>query len=85
MIANVTASDEDHTDRIYYSLLGDDTAMEFFYVNAMTGEVSLKSVILHDVNSRYQVSLQGSYTSSYSLTSSYTSSYSLTSSYTSSY
>ena len=42
-------------DQITYSLIGDDTALEFFYVDPNNGEISLKASIADDDNKRYRV------------------------------
>ncbi len=43
-------------DAIYYTLIGNDKAMEYFYVDPKTGVVSLKKSILTDSTARYDVS-----------------------------
>ena len=43
-------------DAIYYTLIGNDKAMEYFYVDPKTGVVSLKKSILRDSTARYDVS-----------------------------
>lgn len=42
-------------DKIKYSIVGDDTAMRFFYIDADTGVISLKSSIVDDTSTRYMV------------------------------
>lgn len=55
IISTVTAQDQDSTDNLYYSLVGDAVAMNFFYVDTANGTVSLKRSIANDNNNRYQV------------------------------
>ena len=55
VIGQVTASDDDDKDKLYYSLTGDDTAMVYFFVDTESGEISLKKSIALDTNDKYQV------------------------------
>ncbi len=43
-------------DKMYYSLIGDDKAQDFFYVDPTTGAVSLKKAINQDTSTQYDVS-----------------------------
>ena len=50
-------------DKIKYSLIGDETAQSFFYINPTTGEISLRKSLLSGTATTYTVSV--SYSSIY--------------------
>ena len=41
---------------MFYSVIGDTTALKYFYIDPVTGEISLKKSIKEDSNTRYSVS-----------------------------
>ena len=41
---------------MFYSVIGDTTARKYFYVDPVTGAISLKRSIKEDTNTRYSVS-----------------------------
>ena len=47
-------------DTLKYSIIGDDIARQFFYLNADTGLLTLKRLLSEDTSSQYNVSKCGS-------------------------
>jgi protocadherin Fat 4 len=58
-IVQVQAEDTDQ-DTLYYSLIGDEVSQKYFYVDPMTGIVSLKKTITDDTNLQYELLIQAS-------------------------
>jgi hypothetical protein len=42
-------------DRMYYSLIGQENALKYFYVDPNSGDISLKRSIAEDTADQYQV------------------------------
>ena len=58
-IVTVSANDADG-DAIFYELIGDDKALDYFFVNPSTGEISLKSPINLDNSIEYLLRVKAS-------------------------
>ena len=58
VIAQVTATDVDADDDIFYTLLGDDVALQFFHVDDVSGEVWLRRSVADSQISMFEVNAQ---------------------------
>ena len=43
-------------DKLYYYITGDDIAQQFFYLDADTGVITLKRLLMDDTSLQYNVS-----------------------------
>ena len=57
-VLTLTASDEDPADVIRYSIVGDVTARQFFFVDSATGNVSLKRPLSESDASVFTVNIR---------------------------
>ena len=45
-----------YQDQLYYSIVGDDIAQQFFYMDTDTGVITLKRLLTDDTSLQYNVS-----------------------------